>query len=98
MFQFTIRDVLWLMALVAVCASRFHQSMRWKNERQALVDQHDAAVMNERRIGELRAKETTEQVIARCSTPRGIPVGQNRLNRSRLLDEELTPATPLSRP
>ena len=97
MFRFTMRDVLWLMALVAVCASWFHQSMRWKNERQALVDQHDAALANERRLGELRAKEAAEQVFARYSTPRGIPVEQNRLNRSRLLDEELTPATPLSR-
>jgi hypothetical protein len=97
MFRFTIRDVLWLTALVAVGVGWYHQSTIWESEKQTLIDAHAAALANERRIGVLRAKEAVEQVVTRYTRPRGIPAEQIRGNRSRLLDEELTPPIPLTR-
>jgi hypothetical protein len=97
MFRFTIRDVMWPTALVAVGVGWYHQSTIWESAKQTLIDAHTAALANERRIGELRAKEAAEQVIARYTRPKGIPAEQIRGNRSRLLDEELTPTIPLTR-
>jgi hypothetical protein len=99
MFRFTIRDIFWLMALVAMGASWYHQSTIWESEKQTLIDAHTAALANERRIGDMRAKEAAEQVRARFTTPRGVPAvpaEQIRAYRSRLRDEALTPAIPLT--
>ena len=62
MFRFTIRDVLWLTALVAVLAT-------WLVDRSRLAGQIDTLKRDlaELRIAELRAKELRGEVILPAS-------------------------------
>jgi len=59
MFRFTIRDVLWLTALVAMGAGWGIEHIRLNVINRALVQQQEA----EQRIARLRAKELRGEVI-----------------------------------
>jgi hypothetical protein len=91
MFRFTIRDVLWLTVVVAMGVGWYRQSVIWQLERETLVKQHEAALANERRIGELRAKEANDNAIMRYTRPRITPIEQLRKAQNGLIDEEPTP-------
>jgi hypothetical protein len=64
MFRFTIRDILWLTALVALAVSWWHDRKTWHEEKAALMKQRDADVENERRIANLRAMEWAGRIIS----------------------------------
>jgi hypothetical protein len=96
MFRFTIRDVMWLMVVVALGVGWYRQSSLWKADEQSLIQQHEAALANERRIGELRAKEAVENALMRYTRPRITPAEQLRAARNGLIDEEPTPTRPLT--
>jgi hypothetical protein len=95
--RFTIRDVLWLTVVVAMGVGWFRQNSICESEKAKLVEQHEAALANERRLGELRAREAVEEVVARYRQPRGIPAEQIRAIRSGLRDDEPTPVLPLNK-
>jgi len=58
MFRFTIRDVLWLTAVVALSVTLWIEHRRFTAASLALQDAQD-----ERRMAELRAKELRGRVI-----------------------------------
>jgi len=74
MFRFTIRDVLWLMVVVAMGAAWRYDRRMAEQEREATVKERDAAIANERRIAELRAREIAGGLIAE-------PPSRGRINR-----------------
>ena len=63
MFRFTIRDILWLMVVVAMGAAWRYDRRMAEQEREATVKERDAAIANERRIAELRAREIAGGLI-----------------------------------
>ena len=95
MFRFTIRDVLWLTVVVAVGVGWYRQNSIFEREKAKLVEQHEAALANERRLGDWRAKEAVEEVVTRYRRPHGMPAEQIRAIRNGLRDEEPTSTQPL---
>lgn len=84
MFRFTIRDLLWLMLVAAVVsqlwvqqASLEKERQLWNNERQTLLEQHDANLANERRLALLKAREMAGQLLAGPAIQKGKPVKLN---------------------
>ena len=57
MFRFTIRDVLWLTVVVAMGLAWWNDRRQAEREKQAVFQERDAAVANEHRLAELRARE-----------------------------------------
>ncbi len=76
MFRFTIRDVLWLMVVVAMGATWFADRRLAEREKQALLIERDAAVANEHRIAEVKAREMAGALISQ-------PGRQARTNESK---------------
>src|SRR5258705_102463 len=97
MFHFTIRDVLWLMVVVAMGVGWYRQSVIWQLDKKALINEHEAALANKRRIGELRAKEAVETLVTRYTQPRGVSAEQLSAPRNRRLTDEPTLTVPLSK-
>jgi hypothetical protein len=64
MFRFTIRDVLWLMVVVAMGATWIADRRLAEQEKQAVLMERDAAVANEHRIAELKAREMAGALIS----------------------------------
>jgi len=93
MFRFTIRDVLRLTVVVAVALLWFRAWSGWQEERRMLLFQRDKDVDNERRLGELRAKEAAE-VARRNARPPGYAV--KAVDKHEILNgDEPTPELPL---
>jgi len=63
MFRFTIRDVLWLMVVVAMGAAWQYDRRIAEQEKRATLKERDAAIANERRLAELKARELAGQLI-----------------------------------
>src|SRR4029079_8128466 len=55
--RFTIRDLLWLMVVVGLLALLHSDRSRFRQERQAILKKHDAALENANRMAELKARE-----------------------------------------
>ena len=74
--RFTIRDLLWLTLAVAIGLLWYRDWSGWQDERRELINQRDRDVDNERRLGELRAKEAAQAAVAKYTNPprRGKPV------------------------
>jgi hypothetical protein len=64
LFTFTIRDVLFMTAIVGLALAWMNDRIKWAAERDEMIRQRDAAVDNERRLGELRALEAAGRVIS----------------------------------
>src|SRR5262245_31211159 len=101
MCRFTIRDMLWLTLVAAVAAMWFAGRVGWQREREALLRQQEALrqqrdkdVENERRIGELRAREAAGTAVSRYLSPRSAPTGTPR---RRIADESPIIEVPLVR-
>jgi hypothetical protein len=97
LFRFTIRDLLWLMVVVGLALGWLHQSRVWEHEKRSLIEQHESALANEKRMGETRAREAAYQASARLiKPPLGVSADRIRVRGDQLLNEELTPAAPLA--
>ena len=64
MFRITIRDLLWLMAVVGLSIALWQERKRAENEKQLILKERDAAVANERRIADLKAREIAGTMIS----------------------------------
>src|SRR5258705_3622147 len=67
--RFTIRDVLWFTVVVGLALVWFRSWSGWQDERRALMLQRDKEMDNERRLGELLAREARPQSTALCCSP-----------------------------
>jgi hypothetical protein len=96
MFRFTIRELLLLMLVVGLAVGWWHNRGQWAAERQALIETRDADVANERRLGELRAREAAGRLVSRPQYGRPANGPRQSLKRPPP-DENPTVAVPLSK-
>jgi hypothetical protein len=64
LLRFSIRDVLLMTAIVALALAWTNDRMKWAVEKEEMIRERDAAVENERRVGELRAREAAGTLIS----------------------------------
>jgi hypothetical protein len=72
--RFSIRDVLWLTALVAMGVGWWVDHSRITAEKQSLIVQRDADVANERRLANMRAREIWGGLSSQRVTRQPLPV------------------------
>jgi hypothetical protein len=64
MFRFTIRDVLWLTVVVGLGLMWRVEHDRAQREIKTALDERDAAIKNEHRLADLKAREMAGTLIS----------------------------------
>lgn len=72
MFRFSIRDLLLVTVIVGLALAWRNDRTKWAAEKIEMMRQRDADVDNERRLGELKAREMAGRVIL-GPTPKATP-------------------------